>query len=101
MMRCVRRFSPGKTSLTAAVLYGLMGLLVIPCFYVMLRIAPIPTYGRAGVGSGARFILLLPLFYAVLGYVTTYIGCLLYNWVAGFTGGIEVEVTDAPPGASA
>ena len=99
MMRRVLRFSPGKTALTSAVLYAILGLIALPFIYFMQRFTPAPAGGPA-FGFGVGLMLGLPIFYGILGYITTYIGCLLYNWVAGFTGGIEVEVADALPDTS-
>lgn len=41
-----------------------------------------------GVGS----VIFLPIFYGVLGFVFGLLTALLYNLVARFVGGIEVEV---------
>jgi hypothetical protein len=49
------------------------------------------------------FALLLPVLYAVFGYLFTLLGTWVYNFVAKRAGGIEfttVEVEDAQPGAS-
>jgi hypothetical protein len=37
------------------------------------------------------------LFYGIIGWVFTAIACLTYNLVARWTGGIEVQVVQAPP----
>jgi hypothetical protein len=41
-----------------------------------------------GVGS----IIFFPLLYGCLGFISTLIGAWLYNIVAGFVGGVEMEV---------
>ena len=48
------------------------------------------------------FLALMPLFYALFGYLFTLLGAWLYNLIAKRFGGIEfttVEVKDAQPGA--
>jgi hypothetical protein len=41
---------------------------------------------------GALFALALAVLYGVCGFIFTAIGCLLYNVVASWIGGIEVEL---------
>lgn len=41
------------------------------------------------IGPGA--ILSYPIFYGILGFVSGFLGALLYNWIAKHIGGIEVE----------
>ena len=41
---------------------------------------------------GVGFAVVAPLMYAVMGFVSGVIGALLYNLVAKWVGGIEVEV---------
>jgi hypothetical protein len=44
-------------------------------------------------------ILLVPVFYAVFGYIMSAIACALYNLVASWAGGISItlEAEDAVP----
>jgi hypothetical protein len=65
--------------------------LAVPIFLVMTLVAP----SEAGGGFGVGFALLLPLFYGLLGFVFTAIGCIIYNLVAGWVGGIEVEIGES------
>jgi hypothetical protein len=44
------------------------------------------------MGLGIGFAILVPLIYAVMGFVSGAIGALIYNLVASWIGGIEVEV---------
>jgi hypothetical protein len=41
-----------------------------------------------GIGS----IVFMPIFYAVCGFIFSFIGAIIYNFAAGIVGGIEVEV---------
>jgi hypothetical protein len=94
MRQQISRLSVHQTAKVLAILYGMMGLLVIPFFLVLPMLAP----GEAE-GFGIGLALLFPLIYAVFGYVFVAIGCLLYNLVAGWVGGIEVEMRAEPDGA--
>jgi cyanate permease len=86
-MSQIRRFGIGQTAKVAGVLYALMGLLVAPFFLIAGKLSPEST-PRFGTG----FALALPILYGACGYVFVAIGCAIYNFVAGFVGGIEVEL---------
>jgi hypothetical protein len=82
----IRRFGIGQTAKVIAVLYALMGLIFVPFFLVAAAFAPRET------GFGTGFALALPILYGGLGFIFTAIACAIYNFVAGFVGGIEVEL---------
>lgn len=86
MRQQIVRLSPVQTAKVMAALYGLMGFIFIPFFYFAMGLAP------GGTRPGAWFLILAPLAYAAFGFVFVAIGCLLYNFVATFTGGIEVDL---------
>jgi hypothetical protein len=100
MTRRLRRIAPRKTGITLALLYGCAGLLFVP--YTLLT-GSLPPGMPEVVGllvPGRAFFLLIPVIYALLGLATGYVGSLLYNWIAGFTGGVEFEVEAAAAGAA-
>jgi hypothetical protein len=82
----IRRFGVAQTAKVIGVLYALMGVILIPVFLVIAMFSP----NEQGFGSG--FALALPIIYGVMGFVLTAIGCLVYNLVAGWVGGVEVEL---------
>jgi len=43
-------------------------------------------------GLGTGFALALPMLYGVAWFIFTVIGCAIYNLVAGWVGGVEVEL---------
>lgn len=92
MRQQIVRLSPVQTAKVLAALYGLMGFLFIPFFYFAMGLAPDANR------PGAWFLVVVPLAYAAFGFCFVAIGCLLYNFVVGFTGGIEVDL--APVGAA-
>ena len=71
------------------VLYALMGLVVFVPVVGLMSMAGADS-GMAGFGMG--FLILLPVIYGVLGFIFIAIACLLYNLVAGWVGGIEMEL---------
>jgi hypothetical protein len=86
MRQQIVRLSPLQTAKVMAALYGLMGFIFIPFFY--LAMSRVPNASR----PGAWFLIGVPLAYAAFGFVFVAIGCLLYNFVATLTGGIEVDL---------
>lgn len=44
--------------------------------------------------GGMPFFMMMPFMYGGMGFVMTAIGCAIYNLIAGWTGGIEVEVEE-------
>lgn len=93
MPQQIRRFGIGQTAKVVAVLYALMGLLFVPIFLIAAMFSPEET------GFGTGLALALPILYGVLGFIFTAIGCAIYNVVAGWIGGVEVEL-DGPTTAT-
>src|SRR6187455_3478774 len=92
--RRIKRIAPLQLGKMLAVLYGIMGLLFIPFFLIMSAVATqMPPDQRVGMMAfGAGFALVMPVIYAALGFVFGALGALIYNLVAKWIGGIEVEV---------
>ena len=86
MAQRITRFSVAQTAKVFAVIYALVGLLFAPFFLLAGAFAP------AGEGFPTIFAVALPIIYAVLGYVGVAVGCAIYNMVAGWVGGIEMEL---------
>jgi len=77
-----------------AILYGIMGLIFIPFFLLMTFVgSQMPAQQRVGVMAfSAGFAIFVPVIYAVIGFVFGALGAVIYNLVAKWVGGIEVEV---------
>ncbi|HEU4586481.1 MAG TPA: hypothetical protein VFR95_12070 [Gemmatimonadaceae bacterium] len=88
MAQRIRRFGVGQTAKVFGVLYGIMGLIFVPVFALIAAFAP----REEAVGFGVGFAIAMPVFYAVIGFIAAAIGCAIYNVVAGWIGGIEVEL---------
>jgi hypothetical protein len=88
MTQRIRRFGVGQTAKFFGIVYTLVGVVLAPFFLLAAMFAP--SEAEWGVG----FAILLPILYGLAGFVGTAIGCLIYNLVAGWVGGIEFEMGD-------
>jgi hypothetical protein len=59
------------------------------------------TAGIFGLGFGIAFAILAPVLYGLMGFVTGGIGALLYNLLARWVGGFELELDFRPAGLTA
>jgi hypothetical protein len=78
------------------VLYAVMGLVIGGVFSLAGLAGGFASdaAGAAGIGAiiGVAAIVVFPIFYGVLGFVFTLFAAWLYNFAAGFVGGIELDV---------
>lgn len=97
----VKRLAPMSFAKVAGVLYVLFGLL----FGGLISVVSILGAGLGMTGDegefpgmlfGAGAVIVLPICYGVLGFVTTLIGAALYNAIASVVGGVEIEVQQGP-----
>ena len=81
-----------------AAVYGVLGLLFMPLMLLMsLAGALAGTRKTPFAGAfGVAFALLMPVFYAGIGFVTGLLGSLMYNLFARWMGGIEIELQPPP-----
>jgi hypothetical protein len=88
----IRRIEPMSAAKIAAVLYALMGFLLGLFFALIGSMAgglgqmPIPF-----AAGGFAAIILVPIVYACIGFIMTLIMAALYNLVAGWVGGVEIQ----------
>lgn len=91
----ITRIEPLPCAKVAGVLYAMIGFIVGAIASVAILAGGIsassfPAPGMGGlVGIGA--IVILPIFYGVMGFVMGYVVPWLYNLVAGWVGGIEIQ----------
>ena len=86
MKQRIRRFDPFQIAKVMGVIYALMGLLFVPFFYF----AASASQGSMPFGTGV--VIALPFLYGIFGFIFTAIAAAVYNLVAGWVGGIEVEL---------
>jgi hypothetical protein len=80
----------------AGVLYGLLGLVFGALMSLISLAGWLPAQNEAGRGIGAAVgaaaVIVFPIFYGIIGFLTTLLGAWLYNVAAGVLGGIEVDI---------
>ena len=89
MTQRIRRFGVGQTAKVFGVLYSLIGLVCLPIFLLAAMFAP------REAGFSISFAVVLPVIYGLMGFVFTAIGCVVYNLVSSWVGGIEIEIGEA------
>jgi hypothetical protein len=96
-MQSIQRVDPISAMKVFAVLYAVIGL-VAGAFFSLLGMAGMMTQASqdlpAGFGLifGAAAIIVLPIVYAILGAIGGLIMAAIYNLVARYTGGIQIQL---------
>jgi hypothetical protein len=88
----------GVIGLFIGVIYGLIFIFVGAAFTAIGSRSDAPNLG--GVPSiviGILFMIMLPIVYAILGFVVGCIWALVYNAAAGMVGGIKFELESVGP----
>jgi hypothetical protein len=99
----IRRVSPISLAKVVGLLYAILGLVfgafMSLIFTVIGAGAPEGMHSAPFVGMmfGAGAIVILPLFYGVMGFVGAGLAALIYNGLAGMIGGVEIEVDAVAP----
>jgi hypothetical protein len=79
-------------------LYGCMGLIFAPIFLLAGLLGSLAGQDKtpfAGI-FGVVFAILMPVLYGVMGFIMGAIGALLYNLIAKWVGGFELEMELRP-----
>lgn len=101
----VTRIGPLSAAKIAGTLYAAGGLLVGALFSLVSLIgaATSDSLGNAAFGAvfGIGAVIVFPILYGVLGFVSTLVAASIYNVLAGVVGGIELDVTPRDGGVSA
>jgi hypothetical protein len=101
-MATVKRVGPGSAFKIGLVLYGILGLLlgiVMACVSMVagslgtMGSSAVPGARALGFGMGLSAVIVFPLLYGLFGGVFAAIGAVLYNLVAGWVGGLEVDIS--------
>ena len=100
MSQQLQSVGPVSCAKVMAVLYGAIGLLMGAIFFLVFSVAGIfgsssqlsENAGPLGFVLGAGSIVFFPICYAILGAIGGLIVAGLYNVIAKYTGGIEIEL---------
>jgi len=92
----IRRIGPMSLAKMAAVLYAIIGVLIGAVFSLA---AMAGAFAAAGTDAGpfpmivgTSAIVIVPVFYACLGFIGALITATLYNVLASSVGGVEIDV---------
>ena len=92
----INRIGPLSIAKLSGLLYAIFGLVFGGIFSLIAMAGGFAsdTAGAAGIGAimGVGAVVVFPIFYGLLGFVTTLVGAWLYNLAAGVVGGVEVDV---------
>jgi len=93
-MHVVKSMGVMSVAKVMGLLYGCMGLLFAPIFVLLGLLGSLAGTDQtpfAGI-FGIVFAILMPVLYGVMGFIMGAIGALLYNLVAKWVGGFELEL---------
>ena len=109
MKKRLANIDPLQCGIVLAALYFCLSLLFIPFFLLMSVVAAHnPQFaqqsGNPMASLGLVFVVLVPVFYTILGFIGGVIAALVYNLIAKLTGGLEFTTVDmasnVPPAIS-
>jgi hypothetical protein len=102
-MARLMRIGPGSAFKVGLVAYAILGLLIglvmagVSALVGPLGGAPgvpdIPAAHMAKLFTGVGAVIILPIVYGLFGGIFAAIGAAIYNLVAGWVGGLEVDIS--------
>jgi hypothetical protein len=101
-MATLKHIGPGSAFKVGLVTYAILGLFIGICVALFSMVAGSLT-GMAGsqvagarafgFGMGIGAIIFFPIMYGIAGGIGGALGALIYNLVAGWVGGLEVDIS--------
>jgi Transmembrane domain of unknown function (DUF3566) len=101
-MTTVRRVGPGSAFKIGLVTYAILGLVLgIFMAFISMVAGNLGSLGQSaapgsrlfGFGMGFGAIIFFPICYGLIGGIFAAIGAVIYNLVAGWVGGLEVDIS--------
>ena len=100
MKRTVKRIAPLQAGKMMGLLYACMGLIFLPIFMLAAAAGAFAQHAQGAQAAPAAVVagimfgmgIFMPVIYGVMGFIFGVIGAAIYNLVARWIGGIEVEV---------
>ncbi len=88
----IKRIEPVSAAKISAVLYALMGFLIALLFAAIGSMAGgLAQTAFPFAGAGVAAIIIIPIVYGCIGFIATLIMAALYNLVAGWVGGVQIQ----------
>lgn len=87
MRKQISYITPHQTATVLALLYFALGIIAAVLMLFGL-------FAPSEMPIGLLFVIIMPIVYAVVGYISTIIVCFFYNLAASLVGGIELTLTD-------
>ena len=89
----IKNFSPHQNAKVFAVLTAISSLIfIVPMVVIVLLMAPPVDQHGNPTTIPTLMMFLMPIAYLIFGYISVAIGCLIYNFITKFIGGIEFEI---------
>ena len=96
--------SPLQFGIVYATLMACVSLIFVPIFLGMTAISALAPHNpqfhqppNPFAAMGLVFVIIIPILYAILGFVIGIIMAFIYNLIARMTGGVEFITTDVSP----
>ena len=91
MMKRIKKFGVYQTAKVTAIIYFIVAAFFMIPLGLISSMFSDEMFPGMPFGGGVFFIF-MPFFYGIFAFVITAIGCVVYNLIARWTGGIEVEI---------
>jgi len=102
-MAVLARISPSSAAKVGLISYAIIGLLIgvlVALISLMAggiashlgQNAPPGLSAAVGMGGGLAAIIVMPIIYGIIGAIAFGLSALIYNVVAGWVGGIEIDL---------
>lgn len=96
-MKEIKRIHPASIGTVfgiALALFGLVAGVLFASSGLLLRQSGILALPFKTTGSFTQSLIIMPLYYGILGFVLSYLGAAVYNMVANWVGGIKIQLDD-------
>lgn len=102
----MKRIAPLQAGKMLAALYGLLSLVIVPIMLAAMGVSALVARGNGGAGApaiplmlgmGVGFVIFIPVLYAFIGFLAGVIGAFVYNLLAKWMGGFELEFESTTP----
>ena len=91
----IKHIDLASAGMVLGAMYGLIGV-IIGGFFALFGLLGVALGGgeaaAGGIATGFFGLILMPIFYGVAGFIGGIITALIYNLIAGITGGLKIDM---------